>query len=103
MAEVVEHRHRMTRRQQHPRHSAADVSRSACYKNLHNSPIVPILDTTKVPVSMTYAYGNILAVSDWQSPGIISSPHGACCNLLQCFSCFPMICQASRLSQRQRS
>src|ERR1700722_15501445 len=67
---------------------------------IENLPMVSILDTTKVPVSTTYAYGNILAVSDWQSPRH-DLTHGACFNLLALLF-DPLICPASRLSQRQK-
>src|ERR1700733_15903512 len=46
--------------------------------------LVPFLDTTKVPVSITYAYGTILAVREEQSPALkrdTSLRHGACYNL----------------------
>src|ERR1700733_14097615 len=65
-----------------------------------NCLLVPFLDTTKVPVSITYAYGTILAVREEQSPALKKRhlPEARC--LLQPFP-FPFA--SLKLGRRQRS
>src|ERR1700721_2392269 len=70
MAKVVVDGYGMAFRQEKSREATPDIARSASHQNLHCFTLLRFyLDTTKVPVSITYAYGNILAVSDWRSTG----------------------------------
>src|ERR1700729_1184144 len=70
MAKVVVDGYGMPFGKQKPRERTPDIARSASHQNLHCFTLLRFyLDTTKVPVSITYAYGNILAVSDWRSTG----------------------------------